>query len=127
MGINSAYKLADILDDEKWYHQKIQRLETGKTRLTDEDAHDIARRLRQAGYDIKSWQFFVDPAEVTITEDSREDALLRSFRELDDGAKRMYLHLLNSYAAGGPGKIPENGDKSAGGGESGKTTAGRDS
>lgn len=48
LGISSTDKLAELLggEDAGWYHQKIQRIETGKTALTDEDAQYIATTLR---------------------------------------------------------------------------------
>lgn len=48
LGISSTTRLAEILGGEEagWYHQKIQRIETGKTSLSDEDAQDISKKLQ---------------------------------------------------------------------------------
>ena len=45
IGISSTEKMAELLGGEEqgWYHQKIQRIETGQTSLSDQDAHHIAK------------------------------------------------------------------------------------
>lgn len=69
LGLKSMDALADLIDDHKvWYNQRIQRLETGETRLTDEDAHDLAIRLN-----VPLYTLFASPDEVASQSSFKPD------------------------------------------------------
>ncbi|PZQ45230.1 MAG: hypothetical protein DI551_07940 [Micavibrio aeruginosavorus] len=59
--ITSTEKFAELLggEDAGWYHQRVQRLETGDTALTDEVAWEISEKTGAPVYAL-----FVDPKAV---------------------------------------------------------------
>jgi transcriptional regulator with XRE-family HTH domain len=81
LGISSTEILAEKLggDASGWYHQKIQRIESGKTALTDKDANDLAVRLK-----IPVYSLFVDPETVYPAEHRR---IVAAYLALNDGIR----------------------------------------
>ena len=61
----SLEKFAEIVGEktgkqEKWYFQRVARIESGKTRLNDQMIEDICEAFPQ----ISPWHLFADPEDV---------------------------------------------------------------
>lgn len=97
--LSSIEKLADLLggEAEGWYQQKLQRLETGKTRMTEADAFEMAAKLQQAGYDVEAWHFFTDPEQHERAMNEREKALLETYRGLSEQEQQIYLNMGEAF------------------------------
>lgn len=82
LGISSTIVLAELLggDDAGWWHQKIQKIETGNRALTDKDAHEISKKLN-----VPIWALF---------EESEDMEILAAFNKAPDHIKKTIKTLL---------------------------------
>lgn len=76
-------------------HQQISNLESGKRKLTWEWMQRLAKGLECHPLDLVE-----GPASAPKPADERERELLRKFRGLEDGEKRIFSHMLDGVAKG---------------------------
>ena len=98
LGIKSMEELAERLggDDAGWYQQRVQRLETGKTKLDDETAREISKKLN-----IPISLLFEEEQQYT----QRQKMYLDRIKSLDEKEEQLLDKMFETFFA------DRNGDK----------------